>query len=85
MRRVEEDRAEDVAGEVVVPEIMAREFGGSCDGLSLPLVLDRLRDDADVGDAGVFDGVHDGGEGAEGDAFVGADVDDALRTGGSGS
>ncbi len=47
------------------------------------LRLQRLGDDADVGDAGLFDGVHDRGEGAEGDALVGAQVDDAL--GGIGS
>jgi hypothetical protein len=33
---VEQDRAEDVAGEVVVPEIMAREFDGSSDGRLSP-------------------------------------------------
>jgi hypothetical protein len=42
------------------------------------LLLQGLGDDADVGDAGLFDGIHDGGEGAEGDALVGAEVDDAL-------
>src|SRR5271163_448748 len=46
-----------------------------------PLVLDRSRDDADVGDAGELDRVHDGGEGAEGHALVRADVDDAVRAG----
>ncbi len=55
---------------------------GVRDGLSLsgrsygrrsPSVLDWTRDDADVGDACAFDGVHDRGEGAEGDLFVGAD------------
>ena len=42
------------------------------------LLLQRLGDDADVGDAGLLDGVHDRGEGAEGHALVGAQVDDAL-------
>src|ERR1700720_2078150 len=41
-------------------------------------LLDRLGDDADVGDAGLLDRIHDGGEGAEGYALVGAQVDDAL-------
>src|ERR1700691_2583699 len=39
------------------------------------LSLQGLGDDADVADAGLLDGVHDGGEGAEGYGFVGADVD----------
>src|SRR6266481_5408539 len=38
----------------------------------------RLGDDADVGDAGLFDRIHDRGEGAEGHALVGPEVDDAL-------
>ncbi len=42
------------------------------------LLLQGLGDDADVGDAGLLDGVHDGGEGSEGNALVGAEVDDAL-------
>jgi hypothetical protein len=42
------------------------------------LLLDGLGDDADVGDAGLLDCVHDGGEGAEGDGLIGADVDDFL-------
>ena len=41
-------------------------------------LLDRLGDDADVGDAGLLDGIHDGGEGAKGDALVGSEVNDAL-------
>ena len=45
------------------------------DGL---LLVEGLGDDADVGDAGLLDGVHHGGEGAEGDLLVGADVDDAC-------
>jgi hypothetical protein len=35
-------------------------------------LLDRLGDDADVGDAGLLDRIHDGGEGAEGHALVGS-------------
>ncbi len=42
------------------------------------LLLQRLGDDADVGDAGLLDGIHDRGEGAEGHALVGPQVDDAL-------
>ena len=42
------------------------------------LRLQRLGDDADVGDPGLFDCIHDGREGAEGNALVGAEVDDAL-------
>src|SRR6267154_151065 len=38
----------------------------------------RLGDDADVGDAGLFDRIHDRGEGAEGHALVRPEVDDAL-------
>src|ERR1700730_4070277 len=37
--------------------------------------VQRLRDDTHVGDARRFHGVHDGGESAEGDIFVGADED----------
>ncbi len=48
----------------------------SCEMENRELLLDGLGDDADVGDAGLFDGVHDGGEGAKGDLLVGADVDD---------
>src|SRR5580698_5923254 len=44
-------------------------------------LLDRLGDDADVGDAGLLDRVHDGGEGAEGHTLVGSQVDDALGCG----
>jgi len=41
-----------------------------------------LGDDADVGDAGLAEGVDDGAEGAEGNGFVGAEVDDIfLRLG----
>jgi hypothetical protein len=39
------------------------------------LLLDGLGDDADVGDAGLFDGIHYRGEGSEGDSLIGADVD----------
>jgi hypothetical protein len=42
----------------------------------------RAGDDGDVGDAGLLNGVHDGGEGAEGHLLIGADVDDALGAGG---
>ncbi len=41
-------------------------------------LLNRLGDDADVGDAGLLDGIHDRGEGTEGNAFVGPQVDDAF-------
>src|ERR1700761_482541 len=41
-------------------------------------LLDRLGDDADVGNAGLLDGIHDGGEGAEGYAFIGPQVDDPF-------
>ena len=34
--------------------------------------IKRLRHDADVGDAGLLDRVHDGGKGAEGNIFIGA-------------
>src|SRR5947209_16633803 len=42
------------------------------------LVFDRTGDDADVGDSGLLDGIHHRSERAEGDALVGAKVDDAL-------
>ena len=42
------------------------------------LLLKRLGDDADVGDAGLLDGIHHRGKGAEGHALVGAQVDDAF-------
>jgi hypothetical protein len=45
-------------------------------GLLGRLLFQGLGDDADVGDAGLLDGVHDGGEGSEGDALVGAEIDD---------
>src|SRR6266550_7464030 len=41
----------------------------------------RLGDDADVGDAGLFDGIHHRGEGAEGHTLVGPEVDDAFGVG----
>ena len=43
------------------------------------LLVERARDDADIRDAGLLDGIHDGGEGAEGHLFIGANVDDAAR------
>ena len=46
--------------------------------MALSLRLQRLGDDADVGDASLFDGIHDRGEGAEGHALVGPEVDDAF-------
>ena len=46
--------------------------------MAASLLLQRLGDDADVGDAGLLDRIHDGGEGSEGDTLVGAQVDDAL-------
>src|SRR5947209_1926970 len=42
------------------------------------LVFDGTGDDADVGNSCLFDGVHNGGEGAKGDALVGAKIDDAF-------
>src|ERR1017187_7259859 len=42
--------------------------------------VERLGNDAHVGDAGLLDGVHDGGEGAEGNILIGAD-EDALALG----
>src|ERR1035441_4040607 len=49
----------------------------SCGKMSAPaaILLQRLGDDAYVGDAGLLDRVHDGGEGAEGNVFVGAQED----------
>ena len=47
------------------------------------LRFQRLRDDADVGDAGLLDRIHDRGEGAERNALVGSQIDDAF--GGIGS
>jgi len=45
-------------------------------------VVDGLGDDADVGNAGLAESVDDSAEGAEGNGFVGADVDDVfLRLG----
>jgi hypothetical protein len=42
-------------------------------------VVYGLGDDADVGYAGHAQGIDDGGEGAEGNGFVGAEIDDVLR------
>src|ERR1700730_15053601 len=36
--------------------------------------IHRLRNDADIADARLFDGVHHGGEGAKRDIFVGAQI-----------
>src|SRR5260221_12258933 len=48
---------------------------------AVPVVY-GLGDDADVGDAGLAEGVDDGAEGAEGNGFVGAEEDDIfLRLG----
>src|SRR5271168_2630224 len=41
-------------------------------------LLNRLRDDADVGDAGLLDGIHDRGEGAKGDALIGPEIDNSF-------
>ena len=46
--------------------------------MALSLWLQRLGHNADVGDAGLLDGIHDGGEGAKGYALVGPQIDDAL-------
>ena len=65
--------AELVAVAVIfVAELEVRGYG------TLSLRLQWLGDDADVRDAGLFDGIHDRGKGAEGYAFVGSQVDDAL-------
>uniref|UniRef100_E6QHZ2 Uncharacterized protein n=1 Tax=mine drainage metagenome TaxID=410659 RepID=E6QHZ2_9ZZZZ len=53
-------------------------------GLSALFGIERLSDNADVGDACLFDGIHDGGEGSEGNAFVGAKVDDLMGRVGAG-
>src|ERR1017187_4826914 len=37
------------------------------------ILFQRLSDDAHIGDARLFDCVHDGGEGSEGNVFIGAD------------
>ena len=47
-------------------------------GIAVSLRLHRAGDDADVGDACLFDGVHDGSESTEGDGLVGAEIDDAF-------
>ncbi len=41
-------------------------------------LFERPGDDADIGDAGPLDGVHDGGEGTEGNLLVGTKIDDSL-------
>ena len=46
--------------------------------MSLSLLLDRLGDNADVGDAGLLDGIHDRRKGAKRNALVGSQIDDAL-------
>src|SRR5271155_1568380 len=46
---------------------------------ALSLGLKRLGDDADIGDARLFYGVHHGSEGAEGHALVCAQIDDLMR------
>src|SRR5580704_1449826 len=40
--------------------------------------LQRLGDDADVGNASLLDGIHDRSEGTEGHALVGPEIDDAF-------
>ena len=47
-------------------------------GLAAP-VGDGLGDDGDVGDAGLAESVHDGGETAEGNGFVATEEDGILR------
>ena len=37
-----------------------------------------MRNDGDVGDAGLLDGIHDGGKGAEGHILIGAEIDDLV-------
>jgi hypothetical protein len=51
---------------------------GSAVHLVVPVVY-GLGDYADVGDAGLAEGVDYSGEGAEGNGFVGAEIDDVLR------
>src|SRR5580698_8265778 len=50
-------------------------------GYGTLLLLKRLGDDADVGDAGLLDRIHHRRESAEGNALVGPQVDDALGVG----
>ena len=67
---VQHERAGEAAAELVAVEVV-----WSWPSWTMTLLWQRsslssmrLRDDADVGDAGLLDGVHDGGEGAEGNA-----------------
>src|SRR5215469_7786566 len=46
---------------------------------ALAMGLERLRHDADVGDTRLLDRVHDRGECAEGDVFVGAEINRLMR------
>src|SRR5271170_5138489 len=56
---------------VIAAELEISGYDGS-------LGLQRLGDDADVGDAGLLDGIHDRGEGAKRNSLIGSQVDDAL-------
>src|SRR3984957_5011325 len=42
------------------------------------IFFQRLSDDADVGDARLLHRVHDGGESAEGNVFIGADENELI-------
>ena len=79
---VQHDRASEVAPQVVSGEVLVvrrAEWSGYGAVLTLqPSLLKRSGNDADVGDASAFDGVHDGGKGSEGNLLVGTKIDDAL-------
>ncbi len=76
-QHMQRERAREVGAQVVAEDVVvAVEIGMRRYGILL--LLQRLGDDADVGDARLFDGVHDGGEGSEGNLFVSAKIDDPL-------
>jgi hypothetical protein len=70
---VQSDGSGDASAELVVLLVVRDGVAGHD-----PLFLDGLGDDADIGDAGLFDRVHHRSEGAEGYSLIGTYVDDLL-------
>ncbi len=75
---VKRERTYEVLSQILICELLVGIPAKICHAGRELFVLDGAGNDADVGDAGLLHGVHDGGEGSEGNALVGAKVDDAL-------
>jgi hypothetical protein len=72
-KRTSEVDAETFAQRIVIAVELDESGYGAPSSL-----LQRLGDDADVGDASLLDGIHYRGEGSERDSLVGTKIDDAF-------